>query len=112
MHAAIVPADRDTITQNEKYISQTSLWRLYKQGGSKPQTAQSLYFTCSRSIALLSCISQRRRVGYHLFQIPTYDETLHRQQTELEFGSYHYLNNSLTPRFGLWLFKIHKAKTY
>lgn len=47
--------------------------------------------------SVISHQSKRKRIGYRLFQLPAYDETLHRQWTELEFGSYHYSVNSLSP---------------
>lgn len=74
------------------------------RGGRTKGTAQSpklcaeFIFHLSRNICLCYLASvQRKRIGYRPFQLPANDETLHRQRTELEFGSYHYPVNSLSP---------------
>lgn len=63
-----------------------------------PNSARSLYFTCSEMYAsVISHQSKRKGIGYRPIQLPAHDETLHRQRTELEFGSYPYPVNSLSP---------------
>lgn len=62
-----------------------------------PNSVQFI-FHLFRNVCLFYLVSvPRKRIGYRPFQLPAQDETLHRQWTELEFGSYHYPVNSLSP---------------
>lgn len=59
VHGVMVPADGD-IAQNEKCISQTSLWRPFKRGVSKPQTLHRVYVSLvQKCIPLLSCMGPK-----------------------------------------------------
>lgn len=69
-----------------------------KRAAQSPKLCAEFIFHLFRNVCLCYLASvQRKRIGYRPFQLPAYDETLHRQRTELEFGSYHYPVNSLSP---------------